>query len=181
MNHTCLSITDYLLKASILLLASLQLTGCSTELKPTTVSVNDAIRHYYPVITGKILSLDYEITNTGEEPLVISEIQSTCGCISTMEDRVVVPKGKTTTLKFLYDSSKNIGYVAHEILLYGNFDTTSVYRLYFDINVVPHPDYTKDYEELYEEALAKQIVHGEKEENRKNRKNYYIDRITKDR
>lgn len=181
MNHLFLSITTCLLKAGVLFLYCLQLAGCSTELKPTTVSVDDAVRHYYPVMAGKTLSLDYEITNTGEDPLVISEIQSTCGCISTAKDRVVVPEGQSTTLRFLYDSSKNIGYVAHEIMLYGNFDSTSVYRLYFDVNVVPHPDYTKDYEELYEEALAKQIVHGEKEENRKNRKNYYIDRESKDR
>lgn len=181
MKRTYSSLPKNLLKVVVLPLVYAVFSGCNAELKPTTISVNDSIRHYYPIMAGKILSLNYEITNTGEEPLVISEIQSTCGCISTDESRIVIPEGKQATLNFKYDSSKNIGYVAHEILLYGNFNSSSVYRLYFDVNVVPHPDYTKDYEELHEEALAKQIILNEKEADRKNRKSYYTDPDTKDR
>lgn len=126
------------------------LSACRQELKPTSVSVVDPHRHYYPVLMGEKVTLDYEIINTGENPLVISEIQSTCGCIAADEERKIIPAGKKGTLRFQYDSSKNLGYVKHEILLYGNFDSTHIYRLTFDLHVVPHADYTRDYEQMYE-------------------------------
>ncbi|MBU3809949.1 MAG: DUF1573 domain-containing protein [Candidatus Phocaeicola faecipullorum] len=145
--------------------------GCSSELKPTSVIINDTVRHYYPIATDDILKLSYEIENTGKEPLVISEIQTTCGCIATDNQRKVIPEGQKATINFEYDSSKNIGYVEHEILLYGNFENSSIYKLYFDVNVVPGTDYTEDYEILYKERKNNISV----------KKNYYIDSLTKDR
>lgn len=156
-------------------------SGCNRKLTVTSVKVNDSIRHYYPIVAGQKLVLDYEITNTGNTPLVISEIQTTCGCIIGDDERNVIPEGRKAILNFEYDSSKNIGYVAHEILLYGNFDSTSVCKLYFDVNVVPNSDYTMDYEELYSDYLNSTVFTSEKEENRKNRKNYYVDGLAGDR
>lgn len=132
------------------------LSACKHQLQTTTISIVDEHRHYYPVQMGDKIWLDYEITNTGKVPLVISEIQTTCGCISTDKKRKVIPAGEKTILKFKFDSSKNLGYVQHEILLYGNFDTTSVYRLQFDINVIPHTDYTRDYEQVYATSSEKE-------------------------
>lgn len=163
----------------IILSSILSVCGCSTELKPTTVSINDTIRHYYPIMTGEILTLSYEIENTGNEPLVISEIQSTCGCIATDDKRKVIPKGQKAILCFEYDSSKNIGHVEHEIMLYGNFENSSVRKLYFDVNVVPGADYTEDYEVLHKEREKRNSI--PKERKSTNRKNYYVDPLTKDR
>lgn len=156
--------------------AAVSLFACKQELKRTSVSVTDNHRHYYPVLRGKKLLLDYEIENTGEYPLVISEIQTTCGCITTDEGRKIVPAGKKIRLNFEYNSSKNLGYVEHEILLYGNFDSTNVYRLYFDVNVVPNADYTRDYEEFYEEEHSKWplLKESDRKEGRQ-RRNYYVE------
>ena len=147
--------------------------GCSTELKPTSVRINDTVRHYYPIMTGETLTLSYEIENTGKDPLVISEIQTTCGCIATDNKRRVIPEGQKAIINFEYDSSKNIGYVEHEILLYGNFENSSIYKLYFDVNVVPGSDYTEDYEVLHKEIEKKNTSSG--------KINYYVDSVTKDR
>lgn len=152
--------------------------GCSTELKPTSVKINDPVRHYYPIMTGEILTLSYEIENTGKEPLVISEIQTTCGCVATDEKRRVIPEGQKAVINFEYDSSKNIGYVEHEILLYGNFENSSICKLYFDVNVVPGSDYTEDYEVLHKEREKKNIF---KKSTSSGKKNYYVDSVTKDR
>lgn len=163
----------------IIISSIISLCGCSTELKPTSVSINDTIRHYYPIMTGEILTLSYEIENTGKEPLVISEIQSTCGCIATDDKRKVIPEGQKVVLNFEYDSSKNIGYVEHEIILYGNFEKSSIRKLYFDINVVPGANYTEDYETLFKEReKSNSLLRKNKSTDRKN---YYVDPLTKDR
>ncbi|MBW9202364.1 DUF1573 domain-containing protein [Bacteroidales bacterium SW292] len=155
------------------------LTGCKKKIGMTTVQVPDSIRHYYPVIAGQDLDLIYDVTNTGDEPLIIRDIQPSCGCIVTMpESRMVLPE-KTIRLKFKYQSAKNIGFVQHVIRIHGNIKPHGIAKLVFDVNVVPHADYTRDYEELYKEAverneMLKGLVDGEENEH-----GYYVD-INKD-
>ena len=63
------------------LLCCLGLPACKKNIGLTTVSVADSVRHYYPLIAGQVLNLSYEIENTGNQPLIIRDIQSSCGCI----------------------------------------------------------------------------------------------------
>lgn len=124
------------------------LSGCKKNIGMTTVSVADSIRHYYPLIAGQVLNLSYEIENTGDQPLVIREIQSSCGCIVPaleQSESMVLPERKAR-LRFRYESAKNIGYVQHVIRIYGNMRPNGMIKLVFDVNVVPHADYTRDYE-----------------------------------
>lgn len=158
-----------------LLASSLTLASCKKEIGMTTVHVADSIRHYYPVIAGQELDLIYDVTNTGDQPLIIRDIQPSCGCIVTMpESRMVLPE-KTVRLKFTYQSAKNIGFVQHVIRIHGNIKPHGIAKLVFDVNVVPHADYTRDYKELYKEAVERSemlrgLVDGEV-----NEQGYYVD------
>ena len=76
--------------------------------------------------------------------------------------------------------AKNIGYVQHVIRIYGNIHPNGMVKLVFDVNVVPHADYTRDYEELYKEeversALVRGLVDGDESE-----KGYYVDDVSRD-
>ncbi|MDD4760940.1 MAG: DUF1573 domain-containing protein, partial [Bacteroidaceae bacterium] len=55
--------------------------SCAKKVGPTTVQVEDSIRHYYPLVLGDNLDVVYKVTNTGFSPLVITDIQPSCGCI----------------------------------------------------------------------------------------------------
>ena len=161
------------------LLCCTLLTGCKKRISMTTVEVPDSIRHYYPVIAGQELNLVYDLTNTGDQPLIIRDIQPSCGCIVTMpESRMVLPE-KTIRLKFVYQSAKNIGYVQHVIRIYGNIKPKGMAKLVFDVNVVPHADYTRDYEELYKEAVERNELIKGKVDGEVNEQGYYVD-IEKD-
>lgn len=140
------------IKRCISLLIGVCLTivyGCKTEIRPTQVDIEDPIRHYYPIPQGEELTLDYEVRNVGKSPLVISDIQTSCGCITTSSTRHVVPPEQKMTLRFKYNSTKNVGLVENTICLYGNFQDSSLVKLQFDVHVVPPSDYTPDYEEIY--------------------------------
>lgn len=133
-------------------LAAVLIAGCKQkELKPAEVYITDPDRHYYPVIQGEILKIDYEIENIGDEPLVIKEIQTSCGCIIPSDELpIMVLPNRKNRVKLAYNTIKNMGHVEHQVYLYGNF-TDSVYRqLNFDTNVVPAADYMRDYEELWQ-------------------------------
>lgn len=118
--------------------------------------ITDPDRHYYPVIQGEILPITYEIENISDHPLVVQEIQTSCGCLIPFDDLpIMVLPNKKNTIRLGYNSIKNTGHVEHQVYLYGNF-TDSLYRLLtFDTNVVPPADYTRDYEVLYHDQAQK--------------------------
>lgn len=157
------------------ILASLMLstTSCRRKISNTTVYVEDSIRHYFPIRQGEQLSILYKIENTGSSPLMIQDIHTSCGCIILEQDakRLVPPEGYTY-LHLNYNSRKNVGEVQHQVRIYGNIEPNGIKELSFIVNVVPDPDYTRDYEQLYrqtQEAGIGDIVDGKSRD-----KGYYI-------
>ena len=151
--------------------------GCKKELQPVDVEITDPIRHYYPVVQGEQLAVTYEIENISDQPLVIQEIQTTCGCILPKDELpMVILPDKTGRIRLNYDTTKNTGEVEHYVWVYGNF-TDSIWReMHFTTNVVPPADYTRDYEMIYQEKVTgiataiKDFVDGKSSE-----KGYYTD------
>lgn len=148
--------------------------GCNKQIRNTTVYVEDSVRHYFPIRQGEELSILYNIENTGEEPLIIQDIHTSCGCIIMEQDakRLIPPNGNSY-LHLKYNSRKNVGEVKHTVRIYGNIEPYGMKILRFIVNVVPNPDYTRDYEELYRETTlgsgVGDIVDGEMRD-----KGYYI-------
>lgn len=147
------------------------------KLKEAQVEIEDVDRHYYPIIQGEILPVKYEIENTSDVPLVIQEIQTSCGCLVPFDDLpIMVLPNKKNTIRLGYNSNKNTGYVQHQVYLYGNFKDSTYRLLTFDTNVVPPADYTRDYEVRFHEQNEKakrkfeDLVDGDS-----NEKGYYTD------
>jgi len=127
------------------------LSGCRTKVGPTEIEVVDSVRHYYPMLQGQQLEVAYIVRNKGKNPLVLTDIITSCGCVIGDSKNTVVLPGKDMRLKFVFDSSKNTGFVEHSIWLYGNILPGGVHRVRFDINVVPSSTSSPDYEEYYYE------------------------------
>ena len=163
---------------SLMFAAILVVTAsCEKQLEDVEADFLDPDRHYYPVIQGEQLRIDYEVENNSETPLFIQEVQTTCGCIVPLDDLpIVVLPGKRNSVRLVYNSIKNTGFVEHYVWCYGNFVDSNVRILKFDTNVVPPADYTRDYETLYHEqhtrtGSMKDFVDGDASE-----KGYYTDR-----
>ena len=124
----------------ILLLTALPLcfTGCRKEVRPTSMTIKDSVRHYYPIKQGQQLDIMFTITNTGEAPLIISEMQPSCGCIILdKSSHIIIPEDGIRQFKATYNSIKNVGEVVHRIRIFGNMLPNGKAELKFDVNVVP--------------------------------------------
>ena len=162
--------------ASAAMLAVLLLTsGCEKRMVPTALQVVDSIRHYYPIVAGEKIHFSFVLRNIGDSPLLLDDIQPSCGCIAGKLNANIIPPHDTLTVSFTFDSSKNVGYVRHAIRLYGNILPRGMATLIFDVNVVPPSDHDPDYEEIFQEQKeaeggVKDLVDGRPAE-----KGYYVD------
>lgn len=144
--------------------------------RKTTIEIEDNYRHYYPILAGQEQDISFNIKNTGKNPLMVTDIVTSCGCLKVNADKMFsIPPGKERLLTLSYNSAKNIGYVKHYISLYGNFQTSEIEELIFDINVVPNAMYTKDYEELHQEHVDAEGGFKTFVEGNENNRGYYMD------
>ncbi len=151
------------------------LPSCKKKVNMTTIEVEDQDRHYYPILQGEELDLNYGVTNLGDDPLIIKEIQTSCGCMVVNDNLpIVIMPHKKGYIHVKYNSIKNIGLVKHYIYCYGNIAETGRAELRFDVHVVPDADYTRDYEELYREYRNLHGIVGDAVEGDIQR-GYYVD------
>lgn len=167
-----------LLPVAILVILSAILipsTGCKKKVESTAIQIEDSIRTYYPVIQGEELEMQFKITNIGRAPLVITDIQPSCGCISIDQElNNIIPPGDAVNIRFRFHSEKNIGYVHHVVRLFGNILPDGEADCIFNVNVVPLGDYTRDYEELHKEINERRMVEGLVDGN-PSEKGYFVD------
>ena len=167
------------MKRLLLILALLSpLVSCTNRVAFTTVEIKDQVRHYYPILQGQELQVIVRITNTGKVPLVIKDIQPSCGCILVENDHeMVVPPDRFVFATLRYDSRKNVGKVEHSVRFWGNISPGGMAEMRFDVNVVPDASYHHDYEEMYDKAESmkklREFVDGT---NGEHGLGYYVDR-----
>ncbi|MBL7772634.1 MAG: DUF1573 domain-containing protein [Chitinophagaceae bacterium] len=167
----------YLIILFVIILSSCTWKSDSDNLKQTTVSFKDSSRHYYPIPQGKDLNVTFFFTNTGEHPLMISEVQSSCGCAKVKyTDRPLEP-GTEGNIEVAYDSYKNIGYSQVFITVIMNTAPVKMHTLIFDVNIVPEEYTMTDYEKTYKRQKdmtpldeLNKLVEGDETE-----KGYFID------
>lgn len=141
----------------ILIVLCALLTACRQKMEYTTVELTDPVRHYYPILRGQELIIIGKLTNTGDKPLLVQDVQPSCGCMVTdFKGRVLVPPGQFMFVTIRYDSKKNVGKVEHSVRFWGNIYPDGMAQMRFDVNVVPDASYHHDYEELYENSLTGQ-------------------------
>ncbi|MGD1844105.1 MAG: DUF1573 domain-containing protein [Salibacteraceae bacterium] len=84
-------------------------------------------------------SCEFKFTNTGTEPLVISNAKGSCGCTVPDWPREPIMPGKTAVIKVKYDS-KRVGPINKSVTITSNASNapTKVIRIKGNIEAVPN-------------------------------------------
>lgn len=152
-------------------------SGCKKKIEPTVLKVEDSIRHYYPVVAGDEVNISFRVTNIGDDPFLIDDIQPSCGCIvNNYTDVKSIPPHDTLTLAFTFKTNKNVGYVRHSIRLFGNVLPKGMATMVFDINIVPPSGNDPDYEEIYSEEKEKTGNVKDLVDGKTSQKGYFVDK-----
>jgi len=79
---------------------------------------------------GDVVSHDFVFTNTGDEPIVITDAQVTCKCTSTDFPKQPILKGQTGTIKVTFNSQNAIDRQERTVVVMSNSSNSPVTLTY---------------------------------------------------
>lgn len=86
-------------------------TGNNDEFKNITLDGSgilwEADSHNFGEIPqNKPVSVDFKFTNTGDSPLVITEVKTSCGCTASNYQKTAIQPGETSKITVDYNAKK---------------------------------------------------------------------------
>jgi len=91
----------------------------------TTVKADKTIYDYGTIRKGSTNTAVFTITNTGEHPLIISHVSTSCGCTNVSWDKQPVEPGKTASIR-VEMTPEETGHFSKTIDVYCNVKESSV-------------------------------------------------------
>ena len=68
------------------------------------LEIKDAKKSFGFVKKGEVVKLNYEISNTGTEPLLINNVEVSCSCTSVEFDKKPILPGQNTLVTVIFDT-----------------------------------------------------------------------------
>jgi hypothetical protein len=97
-------------KPFLLLIAIATAMGAHAQAVPAAhgprISFDKELNDFDTIPRGGDGRCEFVLTNTGDEPLIVSNFQSSCGCLVPWYEKEPVFPGKTTILKARYDTNR---------------------------------------------------------------------------
>ncbi len=118
-------------------LASSEATAAPASNQPlTTVALSESNFDFGKIKKGDKVEHVYEVTNTGTNPLVISEVKPGCGCTAPDFTKEPIMPGKKGKITLHFDSSNFDGNVNKFADVFANVEKAPI-KLTFTANIQP--------------------------------------------
>src|SRR5262245_61287224 len=82
------------------------------------LSVKETAFDFGTIPQGKPVFHFFEVTNTGKDPMVIANVQTSCGCTTPEWSREPVAPGATTKIKVGYNAAAEGGFEKYITIMY---------------------------------------------------------------
>ncbi|MDT0555962.1 DUF1573 domain-containing protein [Patiriisocius hiemis] len=102
---------------ALVLVAGIATANAQAKFKFVTETID-----YGTVAKGSDGVRVFEFTNVGNEPLVITDVKSTCGCTVPEKPEGPIGPGKKGQIKVKYDTKNKVGPIRKNITVYSNAD-----------------------------------------------------------
>lgn len=102
----------------------------------TTVALSESNFDFGNIKKGDKVNHVYEVTNTGTNPLVISEVKPGCGCTAPEFTKEPILPGKKGKITLSFDSSSFDGAVQKYADVFANVEKAPI-KLTFNANIQP--------------------------------------------
>lgn len=91
-----------------------------TLLSLATMDFKDTVRDFGTIKDGEIVTMEFEFTNNGKSPLIISNASAACGCTVADFPREPIVPGNSGTIKVQFSSAGKSGHQEKSVSLTTN-------------------------------------------------------------
>jgi len=112
-------------KAYTLLLVGLISLGLMAQEKVAKIEFKTEVIDYGTIEKGSDGVRVFEFTNTGDAPLIISSVRSTCGCTVPKKPKDPIMPGKTGQIEVKYDTNR-VNPIRKTITVISNADRPTI-------------------------------------------------------
>ena len=110
-----------------LLFAFLLFSGFSFRVSnPATMKADEVKFNFGFIHQGDVVSHEFTFTNTGDEPLVITDAEVTCKCTTVDFPKQPIPEGGKGIIKVTFDSKSAIDRQERTVLVKSNASNAPV-------------------------------------------------------
>jgi hypothetical protein len=88
----------------------------------------DSLVHDFGTIVKRTdpANCEFKFKNTGKEPLILSDVKSSCGCTIPVWPKEPILPGKTGVIKVSYTKTANVGIIAKQITVFSNANNGNI-------------------------------------------------------
>ncbi|MFT7073227.1 DUF1573 domain-containing protein [Patiriisocius sp. Uisw_017] len=104
----------------LVLIALVGLLGFTVNAQAKITFKSDTV-DYGKIVKGSDGVRVFEFTNTGDAPLIVSDVKSSCGCTVPKKPKGPVAAGATGTIEVKYDTNR-VGPIRKTVTVYSNAD-----------------------------------------------------------
>lgn len=109
------------MKPSALLIAVVStLTLASTSWAAPELSVDHGSFSFGTITQGKKVQHNFQIKNSGDQPLQIKQLIASCGCTAATPSSTLIAPGKSAEIKVIFDSANFTGKVSKTVAMTTN-------------------------------------------------------------
>ncbi|MDG1570756.1 DUF1573 domain-containing protein [Robiginitalea sp. M366] len=112
-------------KVVLLCFVSLLSIGVFAQEKTAKIEFKSETVDYGDIAKGSDGVRVFEFTNTGDAPLVISKVSSSCGCTIPKKPESPIMPGETGEIQVKYDTNR-VGPIRKAITVISNADTPTI-------------------------------------------------------
>lgn len=116
------------------------------NIPPTTMTFEAVSYDFGTVTEGEIVSHVFTFTNTGTEPLIISDAKGSCGCTVPAKPVAPIDPGETASITVQFNTRNKKGMRNQKVTLTANTAPFQTF-LYITGMVKPNPDLNSGYEQ----------------------------------
>jgi hypothetical protein len=105
----------------LVLIAIVAMFGFTTQAQQAKISFKAETIDYGTIAKGSDGVRVFEFTNTGDAPLIVSDVKSSCGCTVPKKPEGPIAPGASGKIEVKYDTNR-VGPIRKTVTVYSNAD-----------------------------------------------------------
>lgn len=150
------------------------------QINPPKITSPKDFHNFGDIKEGETVFYDFIIKNTGEDLLIINDVQPSCGCTAAEPEKRRLLPGESTKMKVEFNTINRKGPQTKIVYVLTNDPKTPKFKLWFSANIIAKTDSEKANEQVARIKIDKNYINiGDIKQGQKKSSVVYIKNVGK--